>query len=432
MAIQWRAALRRVVDGRPVLLAGATPAAWGAVVPLLLDAGVSDVMVVSTESRGAGAAPDCHVVIVEPEHDGSMLGRLRAGVAVLRSLPDDVVAEIDRFDPGRKAVVFGTFLSDVAVIAGRPVFAHRRPEWVQLEDKTLVDAFWDRAGVARKPSVVVPLEDAWAASGALDEGDGTVWVADATEGFNGGAAMVRWVADRSDAQAARAHLAGHCSTVRVMPFVEGIPCSIHGWVLPDGTAVLRPVEMVTLRDVHRLVYAGCASFWDPEPWVREQMRDVARRAGEQLRAEVGFRSAFTVDGVVGRDGFWPTELNPRFGAGLNVISRGLVDLPLTVVHDLVVAGEDLGVTAAAFEQEVLTAADATRSGGTWRVVQHADPVAVERPDLMAGNGFVRFGFDPATTPVGPSVASMACERWAWAAEHLGTGDPPFTPAPDLR
>ena len=51
--------------------------------------------------------------------------------------------------------------------------------------------------------------------------------------------------------------------VRVMPFLEGVPCSVHGIVLPDGTAALRPVELVTLRRGTDLVYAGCATFWDP-------------------------------------------------------------------------------------------------------------------------------------------------------------------------
>ena len=33
-----------------------------------------------------------------------------------------------------------------------------------------------------------------------------------------------------------------------MPFLDGVPCSIHGMVLPDGTAALRPVEIAMLRD----------------------------------------------------------------------------------------------------------------------------------------------------------------------------------------
>ena len=31
-----------------------------------------------------------------------------------------------------------------------------------------------------------------------------------------------------------------CDRVRVMPFLDGVPCSIHGLVLPDGTAAVPP------------------------------------------------------------------------------------------------------------------------------------------------------------------------------------------------
>ena len=51
------------------------------------------------------------------------------------------------------------------------------------------------------------------------------------------------------------------------------------------------------------------------------MREAARRVGAVLRDEVAYRGAFTLDGVATVDGFRPTELNPRFGAGLGVITR---------------------------------------------------------------------------------------------------------------
>jgi hypothetical protein len=67
-----------------------------------------------------------------------------------------------------------------------------------------------------------------------------------------------------------------------MPFLEGVPCSIHGVVFPEGAATFRPVEMVTLRrpGSSRLRYAGAATFWDPPAADREVMRDLARRVGE--------------------------------------------------------------------------------------------------------------------------------------------------------
>ena len=96
-----------------------------------------------------------------------------------------------------------------------------------------------------------------------------------------------------------------------MPFLDGVPCSIHGLVLPDGTAVFRPVEIAILRDAagRQFVYGGLSTYWDPPPADREEMRDVARRVGEHLRAAYGYRGAFGIDGVLTADGFRPTELN---------------------------------------------------------------------------------------------------------------------------
>ena len=41
-----------------------------------------------------------------------------------------------------------------------------------------------------------------------------------------------------------------------------------------------------------------------------------KRAGETNWTETETRGAFTIDGVMGRGGFVPTELNPRLGAAL--------------------------------------------------------------------------------------------------------------------
>jgi hypothetical protein len=299
---------------------------------------------------------------------------------------------------------------------------------VALEDKTVVDAFWDRAGVARLPSAVVGLDEAPAAAERIDRGDGTVWAADARDGFNGGASATFRVRSDDDCAVVADRLRGACDRVRVMPFVEGIPCSVHGIVLPDGIAVLRPVELVTLRRGETFVYAGCATFWDPDTDVRAQMRTAARRAGTRLAEEVGFRGAFTVDGVAATDGFWPTELNPRFGAGIMTIARG-TGLPILLLNDLVVAGDDIGRSASLLEAEILEQADAQRSGGTWRSVLGHELVEEDRAAVFAdgwrwarpgepaagrvtaGPAFVRCRYEPDAIPVGPSTVPLATAFW---------------------
>jgi hypothetical protein len=235
-----------------------------------------------------------------------------------------------------------------------------------------------------------------------------------------------------------------------MPFLEGVATSIHGIVLPDGVVVLRPVELVTLRHGHDLRYSGCATFWDPPDAVREEMRDAARAVGAALRDTVDFRGAFTLDGVATADGFRPTEMNPRFGAGLNVITRGLAGVPLPLVLDLVVAGRPLGISAADLEAEILTVADATRSGGTWQLhgptpqVVDGARACFDGTDwrwagdgepadavVVAAQGFARASFEPDRTPVGPSVGDRSVAFWRFADAAIGTAAGPLVAPPDV-
>ena len=170
-----------------------------------------------------------------------------------------------------------------------------------------------------------------------------MWSGDARDGFNGGGDFVRWLRDDRDRAAAAAFFRPRCDRVRVLPFLEGVPCSIHGFVLPDGTAVLRPVEIVTLRDpaARTMTYAGLGSTWDPPAADREAMRGAARRVGAHLQREHGYRGAFGVDGVLTADGFRPTELNTRMSAGATALSE--VDRRFfTFLQAALVAGDGPG------------------------------------------------------------------------------------------
>ena len=346
--------------------------------------------------------------------------------------------------------MFGTFLTESPTLVGRPLVAHRRPEWVALEDKTTVDALLDRAGVARAPSTTVDIAEAAATWRRFDRGSGSVWAVDARDGFHGGGAGTRWVTGDDAAAAVTAELGAIGDRVRIMPFLDGIATSIHGIVLPDGVVALRPVEMVTLRHGHELRYSGCATFWDPPDAIRDEMREAARRVGDVLRDEVAYRGAFTLDGVATVDGFRPTELNPRFGAGLGVITRGLGDTPLHLVLDLVVAGIELAISASDLERQILTDADASRSGGTWQL--HVDtPIEVVGRDVtyddgewrwtgdgdpvdanvVASGGFIRATFTGDRTPVGPSVGQRSVDFWRFADVDLGTGIGPLTAPIDV-
>ena len=96
--------------------------------------------------------------------------------------------------------------------------------------------------------------------------------------------------------------------VRVMPFLEGVPCTIHGVVFPDHVIVVRPVEQITLRHAAgpTFLYAGCATFCDP-PAARSR-GDAAtgparRRAPARRPSATGARSPSTA--------WWPPTASGR-------------------------------------------------------------------------------------------------------------------------
>ena len=453
--------LRPLFSGRKLVLTGGPLAAMtgacrrvrelGAERPFLLATGMG-----TGELPGVYEAEWCVVEVRAPD----VIAEIRAAMRMLRLLPGQVVAALDRWDPQRQALVLSPMFNELPEIAGRRVYGPRRPEWRRLEDKVVVDDLWDELGVARAPSEVVPADPAAlrAAAGRLDRGTGTAWAGDARQGFHGGAFGLRWVRVEEDVAEAVAFLAARCDRVRVMPFLEGIPCSIHGVVFPHGVATFRPVELVTLRrpGSSRLRYAGAATFWDPPDPDREVMRDLARRVGDALRERVGYRGAFTVDGVLSAEGFLPTELNPRLGAGLSIMTGALPDLPVSLLDRALVEAEPLAYGPDDLERQVLAAADQTRAGGAWTVTDRgpADatrelpvtfqgaacrPAADGRPAdgvLSFGpsgvGGFVRLALDPGRVPVGRSVAPLAVAAFALADEVFGTGIGPLEPARAVR
>ncbi len=298
------------------------------------------------------------------------------------------------------------------------------------------------------------------AARALDQGAGTVQVGDNREGFHGGASYLRWVTDERSAAGAARFFAEHCDRVRVMPFLEGIPCSVHGIVLPgpgdtSATIAVRPMEMLVLRRPGdaRLQYAGAGSYWDPPAADRDAMRALAVRVGDHLGATVGYRGVFTLDGILTEHGFRPTEINPRFGVALR--PAGGADLPLYLLHCAAVEGEPIDWRPAELEALLIRRADGRRASrvgimvstpvaeardlavvageGEWREAAEG-----ETPDarLALGpgpmGGYLWVALDPDRTPVGPSVAPRVQRACALADRVWGTGIGPLEPARDVR
>jgi hypothetical protein len=252
------AELRPLFAGRKVVLTGAPLAALTGLCRRLRDLGAERPFLLAT-GQGTGEAPgpdEAERYVVELRAP-DVMSEIRASMRLLGDLPADVLAALDRWDPERRALVLSPMFNELPQVAGRRVYGPRRPEARRLEDKVVVDGLWDDLGVTRAPSEVVAAEPEAlrAAARRLDRGAGTAWAGDAREGFHGGASLLRWVRDEEDATEAAAFLAARCDRARVMLFLEGVPCSIHGMVFPRGVAAgaggRRPLPRRRRLDGHR-------------------------------------------------------------------------------------------------------------------------------------------------------------------------------------
>jgi hypothetical protein len=457
----YRELLKPVFSGRRFLHIGGAVPALRATAKELAELGAERPFLLGS-TLGVGGVPDddeaAWYALDERAEDA--IQAIWAYEARLRDLPHDARVALERWDPDRRARALGAIvLSDVREVAGRARYARRLPEWAALEDKTQSPAFFDSIGVRRGALAVVRAEPGClrSADARLDRGLGTVWAGDTRQGINGGGAFVRWVRGEESAREAEAFFAARCDRVRVMPFIAGIPCSIHGIVFPEGAAVFRPIEMLTLRrpTAGRFTYAGTASYWDPPADDRAAMRETARRVAEGLRAQLGYRGAFTLDGVLGPDGFVPTELNPRIGAGMRHLCERTPELPLLPLAFAAAEGEPLDYRPRALEEVVLELADAKRSGGPrvsvpTRWDETRSLRLVERPEgvreadegeeadgvLLAGpsdtGGFATYIPRIEGVAIGPSFAPRAVRVLAAADALVGADIGPLEAAQPVR
>ncbi|HET8960211.1 hypothetical protein [Nocardioides sp.] len=449
--------LGELYAGRPVILGPAVLAAHTPTVAALRERGCR-VLVLAT-ARGAGPVPgpdECTVVELETPTTRLVTDELRLLDHLAHHLPDHAVAAIERFDPAGEAVWnTGHFVSDDEPILGRRVVGGRPASYLRMEDKLFAEQVWAACNVPTAPHLVVPVEEAALAeaTAALAGPLGTVWTGDARDGFHGAGNYVRWVHEEADLAVAQSFFSLHCDRIRVMPFLDGVPCSIHGLVFPDGTAVLRPVEIVVLRKVgeREFVYGGLSSYWDPPEADRAEMRSIARRVGSWLQAEHGYRGAFGIDGVLTADGFRPTELNTRLPAG----AVRLADLDpelFELLQTHLVAGLDTGVNATDLEA-LVPLMDAGRSGRPVAIGQGVslgtsdeydlawDGVAFTRAEGTTGNTLVLAdtpsGFFAKVSPCavlspGDRLAPVNAALMAYLDREYDTGFGAVEAAPDLR
>jgi hypothetical protein len=448
------ASISAVYGGRKWILA--TDAAAGAtmLVERLREHGATGVMVVAAV-EGVGELPAADRIHYTRATGDTIMTGIRAFLASVEHPSTALVAAVDAFDRDGTAMVLGAGFSRMSRLAARPVYGARPAAWGELEDKTTIDAVWDAAGVTRSPSAVVPVTDAPEASRRLATDLGTVWVADNREGWHGGGEFARWVRSPADEADAVAWMARHADVVRVMPFLDGIPCSIHGFATGDGVAVFLPIEMLILRRVDRpgFLYAQGANYWEPPGAIVDEMREAARSVGRLLRERIGYVGAFGVDGVATSEGFRPTELNPRLSLGHFLQARLAAELPIGDMERLAIAG-DLEIDAGWLERYVVAKASHDRRGGMILPVTEAhapaearfvftDEGAATTDDEDEAIGTIRIGpsafgsvvivsLEAARIPIGPSLAPRVPQVIALVRELWGVDLPDVAPAPDVH
>lgn len=431
------------------ILVSEAAAGLGGAADLLRSWGADRILVIAG-ARGVGEVPEDIEIFYTGSRGDSIMDGLRAFDRSLVST--EVLEAVERFDPTRSARVFAPVFGAEDAFEGRQVYGSRRPEWRALEDKTTIDAVFSAAGIDVAPHAVVPVSQAPDAAARLSTELGTVWAADNTRGWHGGAEYTRWVPDRAAALEAPDWFSERAEQVRVMPFLDGLPCSIHGYVTPDHVAAFRPVELLIARvvDPPSFRYLGMATTWDPPGVLRERMQEVARKVGRHLAASVGYLGPFSIDGVATGDGFKPTELNPRLSGGLGIQAGAIEGLELGWITRALYEGE-ISLDGSWLESTVVEGADrrrAVRNGMPFSEPRDADRVDVVldggevRPagrnrhgELSigdsSGGSYVLLSLDQEHIPVGHSFASAAVSAARLAADTWDLDLPPLHPAPDL-
>jgi hypothetical protein len=441
----YRNRCRALLRERKCILAVGPPGAITPWVKLIRDLGAELPLVLTYGRPHQPLAKEFICCSLFREISDDPVTALREYSEALMDPNPDVRRTIEEYDRDKTAIVLTTQLSSEIKVADRQPYGARLQKWIDLEDKTIIDSFFDYAGVPRGPSRIVTLEGAQVRRAAreFDHGLGTAWVGDARDGIHFGANLFRWVRTESQLLAAFKFFEKRCDRVRIMPFYEGLPCSIHGMVFSKDVAVFRPVENIILRSSSgRLTYTGTATFWDPAPVEHDAMRAIARITGHALRRFVGYRGIFGIDGILSSGMFIPTELNSRMAAGAVLQAATLPDVPLALLDMALRQGEDWEFRPSVIESLILDAAATFRRGaaschtrsiptrfGTvgivdngkeCRAAQNGETSDAYLSVVSAGKGSsVTFHPNHETIPVGPSITIRILRAFRLAKEIFG-------------
>lgn len=248
---------------------------------------------------------------------------------------------LHEIDPSDDMYFLGSQFTDVSQVCGRPVYAWRRPQWADWEDKTLVDRKLETIGIAVPPHAIHSSRDPAlrASFTRLDSGLGVVIAACATRAERGGGSSLSIARTGQEFGRIISMLGEKAATVRVSQFVAGVPSSVIGMVANKRVFVFDPIEIVTLFDraAGRFVFCGSSTYWRPLGHIAREMQSVAARVGFALAQISDFSGGFSVDGIVAGKRFLTTEVNARHASGLG-LSRIWPDFPMYLFSRCLVEG----------------------------------------------------------------------------------------------
>lgn len=444
----FRKALSSVFEDRSVVLVGAVAGRLSHIAGQCFELGAQRVLIVASESSGLGCEglPPLTRVIAPISHmSDSVDSATGARSSVAQALQD--------FDPERKALVVSDGAPASRAFPGRtvlnPGFLSRTRLERKLSGESILEAVSNRTDLVRVLELTGP--DIYRKCEEVDLGDGVVLASDPPHSPGTGGSHVRWVTSPPEFEAAARDL-GIGTVVRAMPYLRGIPSSMHGLVLDDGILTCPPMQLVNLvrrpralGESRSFFGAGAATLTHVGALASKRIRAVVMSVGRRLTEIANYRGLYCVDGILTADDFIPTEINMREGSSIGVAFSQQTQLPIQLLNAVASSNLVVGESAARLDRAV-AASSAPGAAVTWhafsrpatgltvegsrRVAEwHSSPHTVgpfvrqiavtSGVDGRTRQVYVRGIFAGILPPLPPKLLELATEFWRVLGDELG-------------
>lgn len=229
--------------------------------------------------------------------------------ALLATLDEDspLSRTVDRFDPAGQAVLLVTDPLDPPALGHRRHLGGKHPSWAMFEYKSVVDTLWDAIGLPRAESLVFDQPGTLLRPSGLGAADIVLAAQRRGDEPSAGGGDVRLLTGGASIPVGPMSLP---QRIRAMPALAGLPCRVHGLVLPETTAAFPPLELLVPHRPDDGTFL-CAGAWPLPASEQHELVELTRRLGEALRRRLAYRGGFSVDGILTAEGFRATDLNTR-------------------------------------------------------------------------------------------------------------------------